>query len=51
MKRITNSLKSHQILGHGKKTIDVENVKQLSTDSELTGTIDSQAFDKRSARA
>ena len=51
MKRRTNSKKSNQILGHGKKTIDVERMKLLSTDSELTSIIDSRVFDERSARA
>ena len=34
MRRMTNSRKSNQIPAHGKKIIDAERMKLLSTDSE-----------------
>ena len=36
MRKMTNSKKSNQILGHGNKIVDVERMKLLPTDSELT---------------
>ena len=34
MRKITNSKKSNHIPGHGKKMVDAERMKLLSTDSE-----------------
>ena len=33
-RRMTSSMKSNQIPGHGKKMVDVERMKPLPTDSE-----------------